>query len=74
METNMTHKHKAHEQVNSRDVEHPVGMLCGVKPGDTKVEAAEKAIATAKMAFGENNRTVKNMEKMLADYKRAHSL
>lgn len=49
---------------------HIVGVISGIKATDTKVEAAEKAIATMKAA-GMNTRKA---ERMLADYKRREGL
>jgi hypothetical protein len=57
-------------QFAGRHANHTVGRVCGVNAADTKVEAAEKAIAVAKSA-GMNTRS---MERMLAEYKRREGI
>ena len=54
--------------VMSLDISHIVGRLSGVKETDSKVVAAEKAIATMKMA-GFSKREIKKAEDMLAAYR-----
>jgi hypothetical protein len=46
----------------------PVAIVSGVKATDTKVEAAEKAIATMKLA-GFSKKAIREAEQMLANYK-----
>lgn len=47
-----------------------VGRVCGIKPTDTKVEAAEKAIAVAESADMDTT----EMRRMLERYKRRMGL
>lgn len=52
---------------------HIVARVSGVTENDTKVQAAEKAIATMKMAgFAAN--AIKKAERMLEDYKARNKL
>lgn len=53
-----------------KHADHIIGRLSGVNSTDSKVEAAEKAIATAKLA----GLPTRKMEKMLAAYKQQHGL
>lgn len=57
-------------RVTKRDASHNVARICGVTETDTKVQAAEKAIAVMKSA-GMSTRSV---ERMLADYKRREGI
>lgn len=57
-------------RVTRRDASHIVARVCGVTEQDTKVEAAEKAIAVMKMA----GMSTRKAERMLADYKRREGI
>lgn len=57
-------------KVAGRNADSLIGRISGVSPTDTKVEAAEKVIATMKLA-GMSTRAA---EKMLADYKRREGI
>lgn len=52
-------------QVSKASADHVVGRLSGVKEGDSKVVAAQKAIATMKLA----GMSPRKAEKMLAAYR-----
>ncbi|QIG70722.1 hypothetical protein EVB91_171 [Rhizobium phage RHph_I1_18] len=54
--------------VSKKFAEHPVGRVSGVKETDSKIEAAEKALATMKLA-GFSARDIRKAEKMIADAK-----
>lgn len=45
--------------------EHPIGKLCGVTTQDSRVEAAEKAIATMRLA-GFSRKHIAEAERTLA--------
>lgn len=52
------------------DTDHPIARMAGVTANDTKVEAAEKAIAMARSA----GLCTRRAERMLADYKKRNGL
>jgi hypothetical protein len=54
--------------VDRKAANHIVGRVLGVKEGDDKIEAAQKAIDMAKLA-GFPKRQIDKMERMLEDYK-----
>jgi len=64
MKAEMTKK----TQVEAKHVDAAVGRISGVKLGDSKVAAAQKAIETMKLA-GFSSREIKKAEKMLETYK-----
>jgi hypothetical protein len=63
----MGSKQKKH-LVSKAHVDHPVGWVCGVKLGDTKLQAAEKAVQTMRDA-GFPATAIRKAERMIANYK-----
>jgi hypothetical protein len=51
--------------LTKRQAEHPVALVSGVRATDSKVEAAEKALATMKLA-GFSPRAIKKAEALVA--------
>lgn len=54
--------------VSKAQAEHIVGVVSGVKLGDTKLQAAEKAVQTMRDA-GFPATAIRKAERMVADYK-----
>lgn len=54
--------------VSKAQADHIVGRVSGVKLGDTKVQAAEKAVQTMRDA-GFPAAAIRKAERMIADYK-----
>lgn len=55
--------------VTKAQADHIVGRISGVQPGDTRAEAARKAIALMRSA-GMPARTIRKAERMLEEYER----
>ncbi len=56
-------------KVSLEGADHAVARLCGVKEGDDKIEAAEKVVATMKLA-GFSKREINKAQKMVDNAKR----
>jgi hypothetical protein len=53
-------------RITKEEAKHPVAWLSGVQEGDSKIEAAEKAIATMRLA-GFSARDIKKAERMVEE-------
>lgn len=56
-------------RLSHAETTHPIAIVSGVLPTDTRLEAAEKALETMIELFGAGHRQVRRAQRMLEQYR-----